>query len=182
MSKLTFLYLAFILSFNLFADCNFEKNECPVKEEFNKFILKEFKGRLAAPMKDPVDGLKYLEIEDAIKYIGNDAYVFIDNRPTDYVKDCSIKGAVNYLFGVPTTSDNTLTKEIIKGFADKGKTLIFYCNSPKCYRSLNAAIQAYAWGIPKEKILWFGKGIAGIVQNTEFSKYLNGERCSEYKK
>jgi Rhodanese-like domain len=182
MFKFICLSLMSVLSFNLFSECNFEKGECPVKEEFKKFILKEFKGKIPAPTKDPVDGLKYLEVDEAIKYIGNDKYVFIDTRPSDFMTECSIKGAANYLFGVPTTPDNTLTKEIVKGFIDKGKIVVFYCNSIRCYRSLNAAIQAYAWGFPKEKIMWFGKGAEGVVNGSDYAKYLNGNRCSEYKK
>ncbi|MCK5072290.1 MAG: rhodanese-like domain-containing protein [Bacteriovoracaceae bacterium] len=179
-----FFLICLLMTFSTLAiaDCYISKNGCGIHPEFKTYNSDKFMGPAISSPGDPAPGLKYILPSEAIKYIKNPNYVFIDTRPISLFNKCQIRESKNYNYSVPGNSKNTLTKEIVKKFADAGKTMIFYCNALKCYRGLNAAIQSYKWGLPAEKIKWLGKGVPGIVKETKkYRKYVKGKGCSEFK-
>ncbi len=131
---------------------------------------------------DPAPGLKLLTPTDALNLIENDKYVFIDTRPERLYQKCKIKNSKLHPYAIPGDAENTLTQEIVKGYIDAGKTVVFYCNALKCYRGLNAAIQACQWGIPTDKIIWLAEGVPGVVAaaGDKLKKYTDGKGCVNF--
>ncbi len=176
-----FISICFILvSFSLFADCYISQGGCELSSEFQKYNKTAFKGD-PAPEKDPAKGLKYITPKEALKYIKDPNYVFIDTRPASLHSSCKIRKSKNFDYGYFNKKDNQLTKKIVKDFIDKGKTVVYYCNALKCHRSLNAALQSYAWGFPSSKIKWLGKGIPGVIKTAKsYRKYVQGKGCTQF--
>lgn len=166
----------------------------PAFADFNKGT--KFKGETEAPNKEPIKGLKVLEIlskdvkeRPAIikDYFYSGSYVVIDVRPAALHSQCHIKGDNNFEYTVSGAKESVLTKEKLeKLLAEKAKDgsakkgVIFYCNDSKCYRSTNAAIEAVlSWKIPVEKVMWFRGGVPELAKAS--LAMVEGPICSTYK-
>lgn len=148
---------------------------------FASFNKDKFSGDVMAPNKEPIKGLKVLEIYNKdqaernklLKDYFSGNYVVIDTRSKTLNEQCHIKNSANLEYKFAGEKGNELTKEkLTKLLAEKGKDkdvptkkgVVFYCNDAKCYRSTNAAIEAVLnWGIAVEKVIWLRGGVPEIA-------------------
>jgi rhodanese-related sulfurtransferase len=176
-------YIIFVVS--LFFVFSVWAGMCKVEPDFKSYNSAKVKGA-ASKAKNPVAGLKFITVDQAAKFAKDNAnYIFIDTRPAMLNKQCHIKNSVNleYTFAGAAgekkynSSTPKLTKEAAKKYIDEGKTLVFYCNSMKCHRSVNAAIQCVCgWGLPESKVMWFGHGVPGLAKKKK--RLVKGTNCS----
>ncbi len=150
----------------------------PGFEEFNKQLTKGPKVKPA----DPVVGLKHITPQEAVGVLKSKSqrsqYLFIDTRPKPFYDACHVKNSISGEFK-SKTKGGKLNKTIVEQYIKNGKTVVFYCNSYRCYRSLNAAIQAVCeWGFPADRIKWFGAGVAGIAQI--YRRGVKGYNCEQF--
>lgn len=149
----------------------------PAYAQYNKEGM--VKGEQPAAPGSPAKGVEYLKSQDVLNILEQNKaseYVFIDTRPDDLFKECSIKGAINRPFMFFGTGE--LDKKEIDSFVSKGKKIVFFCNSLKCYRSLNAAITASChYGVTPGKVFWFGEGTSGLSLDEKGKKHLQGTNC-----
>jgi hypothetical protein len=171
----TLLSIAFVSSVAQAAPCEITKGF----EAFNASV-----SGAAAPEQEPVKGVQYVKPEGATELLKDPKFVFIDTRPAQLYKDCSIKGSVNleYTFsGVEGEKKygkgEKLTKESVEKFVKEGKTMVFFCNSLTCHRSVNAATQAVcSWGAPAAQVRWYGQGVPGMFNHKK--RLTTGDKCA----
>lgn len=182
-SRLAIITFLTTIAVTSWANCTLKDGGCKLNPEFVGYNNKLLKGPKAAPPKDIAPGLEFMALDEALKHIKNDNYVFIDTRPKHLYNQCRIRRAKHYDWGFPGRETNTLTKKVVEELIKKGKTIVYYCNARKCYRSLNAAIQSYQWGFPAAKIKWFGDGVPGVIRGAEkYRKYVKGKGCAQFLK
>jgi rhodanese-related sulfurtransferase len=143
------------------------ETDCTLEKEFESFRRNITKG-IPTIKKSPIKGIKLIKASDVIKFLKTPKkYEFIDVRPISYFKNCHIEGAVSRSFVSPkiqASDDTELDKDYLDSLIKDGKAVVFYCQSEKCYLSVNAVIQACKWGIPKKKIFWFRGGMDTLLR------------------
>lgn len=153
---------------------------CTVSPGFENFNKTDFKGELEAKELSPALGIQYYTpamVKDALQN-KTSSIVFVDTRPKSFFDQCRIKGSSVYEYKTAAATGD-LKKELVEKWVKEGKTVVFYCNDLKCYRSTNAALQAVCnWGIPADKIGWFGKGVPGLAK--EYKRGIEGTNCDQF--
>ena len=166
------LLLTLGLTFNSFAEC-----VNPGYEKYNKKGM--IKGSPAIG-GSPAEGVGYLQIKDIGKIFKNkkeNEYIFIDTRPEKLFKECTIKDAINVPFKF--SGNGELNKLFLQDKIKSGKKIVFFCNSLKCYRSLNAAIESRCnYNLDAGSVFWFGRGTAALASSPDAKIGLIGEQCS----
>lgn len=127
------------------------------------------------PHSSPVQGVELIDTKQASSLVNDPQHVFIDVRPAGFFKACRLKGSVNleYTFAGPDgeriyKGGPRLTREALEDYLQDGKIVVLFCNDAfdkkGCHRAANAAITAVCtWGLPAERIKWFGDGVSGSV-------------------
>ena len=157
MKLLIFILLSFTLVAQLHA-------ECKLKPGFDKYNKQGMLKGPAAPKESPIDGVKYLDEAGLMALLNKKDVIFVDNRPVDFFDTCKVKNAVNKQYDF--IGNGFLKKSDVEGWIKEGKRVVFYCNSIRCYRSLNATIQSVCnWNQPTDKIMWFGPGVAKLAKS-----------------
>ena len=149
---------------------------------FNSHGINYASNHVALILFSLVVGLKHITPQEAVGVLKSKSqrsqYLFIDTRPKPFYDACHVKNSISGEFK-SKTKGGKLNKTIVEQYIKNGKTVVFYCNSYRCYRSLNAAIQAVCeWGFPADRIKWFGAGVAGIAQI--YRRGVKGYNCEQF--
>jgi hypothetical protein len=159
--------------------------DCPLSPGFEG-LNTAVKG-FPVPRTSPVQGVDYLDVEQVAGLIESSDHVFIDVRPAGFFKACRLKGSTNleYTFAgeggeAMYKSGPRLTREALEAYLQDGKTAVLFCNDAfsktGCHRAANAAITAVCtWGLPGERIKWFGDGVSGSV--AQMPELTSGSLC-----
>lgn len=140
------------------------------------------------PKSEPVAGVEYVrpqQVKDMLSH--KEKYRVIDVRPDFFYDNCHIKHSESfeYTFAGPKgekayVSQDRVTKDLAQQTVDDGRTLVFLCNNAfgkkGCWRAANAAITAVCdWGIPAERVKWFGMGVPGM--HKAYPELTEGPNC-----
>lgn len=127
------------------------------------------------PRTSPVQGVELIDTVQVSRLVGDPKHVFIDVRPAGFFKACQLNGSVNleYTFAGPKgekmyKGGPRLSRDTLEGYLQDGKTAVLFCNDAfdkkGCHRAANAAITAVCtWGLPADRIKWYGEGVSGSV-------------------
>jgi rhodanese-related sulfurtransferase len=154
--------------------------DCGVAPEYKSFNRNITRGK-ELPDKSPIEGVKLLTVAEVSKLIAIESakYEFVDVRPVSYYRKCHIMGSINRSFVSPKIMDKEdieLTKEYLESVVQNSKNIVFYCQSPKCYLSANAVIEAIcSWKIPKDRVFWFRGGMDLLQQKRK--NVVEGKFC-----
>ncbi len=119
-------------------------------------------------------GAKIWDEDEAIEAIKSKKNVlWVDTRPSRFVEDGNVKGAVNLEYDRKDSSYKTdkylnkdsLNKEIEKMGKEKDVLVAFFCQGPKCHRSYNASFTAIkSWGLSPSNVIWFRAGFPMLLE------------------
>jgi len=127
------------------------------------------------PRAQPVQGVEYVNVNQMAGLLKDPNHVFIDVRPAAFFKACKLNGSINLEYTFAGSGGEAmykqgprLTKEAMQAHLKEGKNMVLFCNNAfnktGCHRAANAAITAVCtWGLPAERIKWFGAGVPGTV-------------------
>ena len=171
MKTICFLLVVLLFGTNSWADACKMNTGFPNTNKEGKVKGKKIKAG------DPTSAVKYYDTANIDTLMGDNNIVLVDTRPKELFDTCTIKGAVNHPWAAQGKGDkNKLTKADVQKYVDAGKTVIYFCNSLKCYRSYNAALQSTCdWGMPAGKIGWLGKGAIGALKKNK--AVVDGKKC-----
>ena len=171
MKKLVTILCLMLLSLNAYGEC--------VNSGYEKYNKKGMIKGAPAQGGEPAVGVGYLHIKDIAEIFTNGKasdYIFVDTRPARLFKECTIKGAKNIPFKF--SGAGKLTKDFVDSSNKAGKKMVYFCNSIKCYRSLNAAIESKCkMGATDGSVFWYGRGTAGIASSPHAKNILAGTKC-----
>jgi rhodanese-related sulfurtransferase len=181
--------LIFSVSNSIFAatECKLSPGMEEFKTKNEKIWDKDFKGE-PLPAVEPIVGTGgYIDTKTLVAEFldkENAPVVFVDTRPADLFERCQIRGAQNIEYGYLGFDKNAVKKEWLEEQIKAGKTVVFYCNSERCHRSLNAYLEACRMGVDLSKVKWAREGVPGVVKDNpdKYRKYTKGKGCAEFLK